>query len=63
MEGATFENASKICLGRGLFVRMDKGEKRLSDEKLCLGFEMVSKNRVKIDELKVGGEEGPVCER
>lgn len=32
MECATFENASKVGLCRSLFVGMDKGEKRISDE-------------------------------
>jgi hypothetical protein len=63
MEGTTFKDASEVGLGGGLFVWMDKGEKRLSGEEGRLRFEMVGKNGVEIDELKVGGEEGPVWKR
>jgi hypothetical protein len=50
-------------LGGGLLVGMNEVEERLSDEGVCLFLEMTCEDGIHIDELKVGGEKSPVCNR
>lgn len=53
MEGFALEDASKIGLCRGLFVGVDKGEQRLSRERLGLFCEVAGEDRVEIDKVEI----------
>lgn len=53
MEVFALENASEIGLCRGLFLGVDKGKERLSDERLGLFCEVAGKEGVEIDEVEI----------
>jgi len=50
-------------LGGVLLFGVNEGEERLSDESVCLFLEMTCEYGIQVDELKVGGEKSPICER
>lgn len=62
MKGAALKNAPEVSFCGSLLVWMDERKKRFSNEKVCLGVEMIGENRVKVDELEVSGEKSPVWE-
>lgn len=53
MQRPAVKHASKVLLSGSLLVWVDECKQRLSDEFLCLFFEMVGKDGVEVDELKV----------
>ena len=54
------ESLCEVSLGRGLFIWVDKVEEGLSDELICLIIEMVGEDRAQVDEVQIGGQQGPV---
>ena len=54
MHCSVFECLCQVGLGRRLFLGVDKVEEGLSDEELCLIFEMACEDRVQVDELQIG---------
>jgi len=53
MHRSLFKSLCQVSSDRHLFLRVDKVKEQLSDEGLCLIFEMACEDRVQVDELQI----------
>ena len=54
MHCSVFEGLCQVGPSRGLFLWVDKVEEGLSDEELCLIFEVACEDRVQVNEVQIG---------
>jgi len=54
MHCSLFESLCQVGSGGRLFLRVDIVKEGLSNEELCLIFEMACEDRVQVDELQIG---------
>jgi hypothetical protein len=63
MQSLTLENTSEVLSRRLPLIGVHECEEGLADEIVGLFLKMPGEYRVEVDELEVGGEQGPIYKR